>query len=409
MFRAFHADGLLDPATGETVREAVVLVEDGHVRAAGRRASISVPADTEQVDLSGLTVLPGLIDCHVHLTMLGEGLDFAQLLNTPPTLELMQAVQAARRTLEAGFTAVRDAAGTPAGVRMAIDAGYFPGPRMFVSISALSQTGGHTDLHFMCGADLDTALPDRPHMTVDGVEPMRQRVRELIRAGADWIKLCTSGGVLSPSDQPHHATLTLDEIKAAVAEAAAQGRKVMAHAQANAGIKNALRGGVATIEHGIWLDGDAIEMMLDGGNALVPTLVAPHWIIRHSEAGKMPDFAADKARAVIADHTASIRHAIEAGVKIAFGTDTGVGPHGTNGEEFLLMAALGMEPIDCIRAATTVAAETIGMPGVGQLQEGSWADLIGVPGDPLADLTLLAKPDNVQLVVKGGEIVKARP
>jgi imidazolonepropionase-like amidohydrolase len=408
MIRAFHADGLLDPATGETVREAVVLVEDGHVKAAGRRASISVPADSEQIDATGLTILPGLIDCHVHLVNLGEGIDMGRLLTTPPTLELMQTVQGARRTLEAGFTAVRDAAGSPAGIRMAIDAGYFPGPRMFVTISALSQTGGHTDSHFMCGADLDIPLPDRPHGTVDGVEPMRRRVRELIRAGANWIKLCTSGGVLSPGDQPHHAALTLDEIKAAVGEAAAQGIKVMAHAQANAGIKNALRAGVATIEHGIWLDGDAIEMMLDGGNALVPTLVAPRWVIRHSEAGKMPAYAADKARAVIADHTASIRAAIEAGVKIAFGTDTGVGPQGTNGEEFLLMNELGMEPIDCIRAATTVAAETIGMRGVGQLKEGWWADLIAVPGDPLADLTLLARPDNVHLVVKGGEVVKAR-
>ena len=408
MIRAFQADGLLDPATGETIREAVVLVENGHVKAAGRRDAISVPADSEHIDASGLTLLPGLIDCHVHLTMPGEGLDFARVLTTPPTLELMSAVQSARRTLEAGFTAVRDAAGSPAGIRMAIDAGYFPGPRMFVTISALSQTGGHTDYHFMCGADLDIPLPDRPRWTVDGVEPMRQRVRELIRAGADWIKLCTSGGVLSPGDQPHHTALTLNEIRAAVEEASAQGRKVMAHAQANAGIKSALRGGVATIEHGIWLDGDAIEMMLDGGNALVPTLVAPQWVIRHSEAGKMPAFAAEKARAVVADHSASIRQAIEAGVKIAFGTDTGVGPHGTNGEEFLLMRALGMEPINCIRSATTVAAETIGMPGVGQLKEGWWADLIGVPGDPLADLTLLAKPDNVHLVVKGGVVVKAR-
>jgi imidazolonepropionase-like amidohydrolase len=408
VIRAVYADGLLDPATGETVREAVVVIENGHVRAAGRRESISVPADSERIDASGLTVLPGLIDCHVHLTMLGEGIDMARTLTTPPTLELMQAVQGARRTLDAGFTAVRDAAGSPAGIRMAIDAGYFPGPRMFVTISALSQTGGHTDLHFMCGADLDIPLPDRPLWTVDGVEPMRRRVRELIRAGADWIKLCTSGGVLSPGDQPHHSALTLDEIKAAVEEAATQGRKVMAHAQANAGIKNALRGGVATIEHGIWLDGDAIEMMLDGGNALVPTLVAPKWVIRHSEAGKMPAYAADKARAVVADHIASIRMAIEAGVKIAFGTDTGVGPQGTNGEEFLLMHELGMEPIDCIRAATTVAAETIGMEGVGQLKEGSWGDLIGVPGDPLADLALLAKAENVHLVVKGGEVVKSR-
>jgi len=405
---AVFGDALLDPSTGETARDAVVLIEDGRVTEAGGRDGTQVPRDAQTVDASGLTLLPGLIDCHVHLTNLGEGLDFARELTTPPTLELMRAVRAAKRTLEAGFTSVRDAAGSPAGIRMAIDAGYFPGPRMFVTVSALSQTGGHTDAHFMCGADLDIPLPDRPHMVVDGVEAMRLRVREVIRAGADWIKLCTSGGVLSPGDQPHHSALTLDEIKAAVDEAATQGRKVMAHAQANAGIKNALKAGVATIEHGIWLDGDAIEMMLDGGNALIPTLVAPHWVIRHAEAGKMPAYAIGKARAVIDDHKASIRQAIESGVKIAFGTDTGVGPHGSNGEEFLLMNQLGMEPIDCIRSATTIAADTIGMTGVGRLEPGAWGDLIGVPGDPLADLSLLAKPENVHLVIKGGAVVKSR-
>ena len=407
MIRAVYADGLLDPATGETTREAVVLIEDEHVTHVGKRADAHVPRDTQVIDASGLTVLPGLIDCHVHLTSLGEGLDFARELTTPPTLELMRAVRAARRTLDAGFTAVRDAAGSPAGIKMAIDAGYFPGPRMFVTISALSQTGGHTDSHFMCGADLDIPLPDRPYMVVDGVEAMRHRVREVIRAGADWIKLCTSGGVLSPGDQPHHSALTLDEIRAAVEEAATQGLKVMAHAQANAGIKNALKAGVATIEHGIWLDGDAIEMMLDGGKALIPTLVAPQWVIRHAEAGKMPAYAAVKARDVVNDHVASIRMAVEAGVTIAFGTDTGVGPHASNGEEFLLMRQLGMEPIDCIRSATTVAAKTIGMKGVGTLAPGSWGDLIGVPGDPLADLTLLSNSDNIHLVVKGGELVKS--
>jgi len=407
VIRAIAADALLNPAAGQTTPDAIVVIEDGRVTKAGRRSDTQVPRDAEMIDASGLTLLPGLIDCHVHLTSLGEGLDFARELTTPPTLELMRAVRAAKRTLEAGFTTVRDAAGSPAGIRMAIDAGYFPGPRMFVTVSALSQTGGHTDSHFMCGADLDIPLPDRPHMTVDGVENMRLRVREVIRAGADWIKLCTSGGVLSPGDQPHHAALTLEEIKAAVEEARTQGRKVMAHAQANAGIKNALKAGVATIEHGIWLDGDAIEMMLDGGNALIPTLVAPHWVIRHAEAGKMPSYAIDKARAVIDDHKASIRQAIESGVKIAFGTDTGVGPHGSNGEEFLLMHELGMEPIDCIRAATTVAADTIGMHGVGALDSGSWADVIGVPGDPVADLALLANAENIKLVVKGGEVVKS--
>jgi len=408
VIRAVFGDSLLDPATGEVTRQPVVLIEDGRVTRAGPRNGTQVPRDAETIDAAELTLLPGLIDCHVHLTSLGEGLDFTRELVTPPTFELMRAVRAAKRTLEAGFTSVRDASGSPAGVRMAIDAGYFPGPRMFVTVSALSQTGGHTDAHFMCGADLDIPLPDRPHQVVDGVEAMRLRVREVIRAGADWIKLCTSGGVLSPGDQPHHSALTLEEIRTAVEEARAQGRKVMAHAQANAGIKNALKAGVATIEHGIWLDGDAIEMMLDGRNALVPTLVAPHWVIRHAEAGKMPAYAIEKARAVIDDHKSSVRLAIESGVKIAFGTDTGVGPHGSNGEEFLLMRELGMEPIDCIRAATTVAAETIGMKGVGSLQPGAWGDLIGVPGDPVADLELLAKPESVHLVLKGGEVVKQR-
>jgi imidazolonepropionase-like amidohydrolase len=181
----------------------------------------------------------------------------------------------------------------------------------------------------------------------------------------------------------------------------------MAHAQANAGIKNALRGGVSTIEHAIWLDGDAIEMMLDGRNGLVPTLVAPHWVIRHAEAGKMPSYAIAKAKAVIDDHKASIKMAIESGVKVAFGTDTGVGPHGSNGEEFLLMHELGMEPLECIRAATNVAAETIGMQGVGSLDLGSWGDVIGVAGDPVANLELLSKPENIQLVIKGGDLVKS--
>jgi imidazolonepropionase-like amidohydrolase len=401
------ADALYDPATAETTRPAAVLIDAGRVVAAGRRDQVHVPADAERVDAEGLTLLPGLIDCHVHLRSRGDGRDLAEQLQTPPSLWVLNAVPAARATLDAGFTSVRDAGGTPAGVRMAIEQGLFPGPRMKVAVTGLSQTGGHTDQHFACGVSLTPPLPDVPSPVVDGIEPMRQRVRETIRAGADWIKLCTSGGVLSPNDLPHHATLTLEEIRAAVEEAAAQGRKVMAHAQANAGIKNALRAGVATIEHGIWLDGDAIEMMLDGGRALVPTLVAPLWVIRHAERGRMPSWAADKGRAVFEDHKASVRLAIESGVQVAFGTDTGVGPHGSNGEEFLLLHELGMSPADCLRAATTLAARVVGWDGqAGSLQAGAFGDVIGVPGDPLQDLELVARAENVRLVVKGGEVVK---
>jgi imidazolonepropionase-like amidohydrolase len=405
---AFFGSSLLDPASGESTADPVVLVEDGLVVEAGSRERVRVPAGTRRVDAEGLTLLPGLVDCHVHLCFEGAGLDLAERLSTPPSLTVLQAVASCARTLEAGFTCVRDAGATPAGVRMAVERGLFPGPRMQLAITILSQTGGHADGRFPCGVDLPwNPAPDLPGSVVDGVEPMRLRVREVIRAGGDWIKLCTSGGVLSPGDAPHHAAFTVDEIRAAVEEAAAQGRRVMAHAQATAGIRNALLAGVATIEHGVWLDDDAIEMMLDGGQALVPTLVAPLWVMRHAERGRMPAWAAEKGRAVFEDHKASVRRAIEAGVTIAFGTDTGVGPHGSMGEELLLLNELGMPPIDCIRSATAVAARVLRLEGrAGTLRPGAWGDLVGVPGDPLEDLGLLARPENVRLVVKGGEVVK---
>ena len=407
MISAIFGAGLLDPETGDSIGNATVVVEDGRVIRAGPREQVAVPADANRIDAEGLILLPGLVDCHVHLRSTGSGRDMGEWLATPPSLWILQTVPAAALTLNAGFTSVRDAGGSPAAVRMAIDRGLFPGPRMMVAVTAISQTGGHTDQHFMCGADIRPPIADIPDSVVDGVEQMRKRVREILRSGADWIKLCTSGGVLSPNASPHHATLTIEEIAAAVEEAAAKGRQVMAHAQATAGIKNALTAGVATIEHGIWLDDDAIEMMLDGGRALVPTLVAPLWVTRHADAGRMPKWAADKGRAVLADHSASVRKAIEARVKIAFGTDTGVGPHGTMGEEFLLLRELGMEPLDCIRAATTVAAEVIGWRDrVGTLKEGAYGDVIGVAGDPVANLELLSRPENIRLVVKGGAVVK---
>ncbi|HEV2218145.1 MAG TPA: amidohydrolase family protein [Candidatus Dormibacteraeota bacterium] len=404
---AVFGDALLEPSTGEVVRDAVVLIENDRVIASSARSKFQVPADAQRVDAEGLWLLPGLIDCHVHLCVTGATFDLGERLGRPPSLTVLQSVDACAKDLAAGFTSVRDAGGTPNGVRMAVERGYFPGPRMKLAIQILSETGGHADGMFPCGVPVPIAnTPDIPPSVVDGVEPMRHRVRELVRAGADWIKLCTSGGVLSPGDAPHHPAFTVEEIRAAVEEAAAHGRQVMAHAQANAGIKNALRAGVRTIEHGIWLDDDAIEMMLDGGHVLVPTLVAPEWVVRHANEGRMPQWAADKGRAVVADHKASVRKAIEAGVKIAFGTDTGVGPHGTMGEEFLMLNALGMEPIKCLRSATSVAAEVIGLEGAGSLAAGSFGDVIGVPGNPLEDLNLIAKPENVRLVVKGGAVVK---
>jgi imidazolonepropionase-like amidohydrolase len=406
---ALFADALYDPDSGDTTRDAVVLVDGERVVAAGPAARVHVPADAERIDGSGLTLLPGLIDLHVHLCSHGRGMDPGEMLATSPTETILGAVGACRRTLEAGFTTVRDAGGTPVGVRMAVEQGLFPGPRMQLAVQILSQTGGHADNHFPCGVSLQHApVSDLPSSIVDGEEAMRQRVRELIRCRADWIKLCTSGGVLSPGDAPHHATFTLGEIRMAVAEAATQGRPVMAHAQAAAGVKNALRGGVTTIEHGIWLDDEALELFGDD-RILVPTLVAPAWVIRHAEQGRMPEWAAAKSRAVVEDHRRSFRRAVEAGVRVAFGTDTGVGPHGSNGEELLLMRDGGVHPADCIRAATVDAARVLRWEGrVGSLTAGAFGDVIGVPGDPVANLELLARPEGIELVVKGGAVVKAR-
>jgi imidazolonepropionase-like amidohydrolase len=415
MATAVFADALYDPVTEETTRPATVLVEEGRIAAAGARDQVRVPADADRVDAEGLTLLPGLIDLHVHLCVAGRGVDLGERLATPPSLVILQAVEACRRTVEAGFTTVRDAGGTPHGVRMAVDRGYFPGPRMLLAVQILSQTGGHADQRFPCGVTVDwNPSNDLPSPVVDGVEAMRRRVRELLRARADWIKLCTSGGVLSPGDEPHHATFTMPEIEAAVAEAATQGRPVMAHAQAAAGVTNALRGGVRTIEHGVWLDDQALDLLRAGhdgpdGRTLVPTLSAPRWVIRHSDEGRMPAWAAEKSRVVGEVHQQSFRRALEAGVRVGFGTDAGVGPHGSNGEEFLHLRQSGMAPADCIRAATSVAAEVLGLAGqVGTLAVGAHADLVGVAGDPAEQLELLARPEHVQLVVKAGEVLKER-
>ena len=249
-----------------------------HVEVEGDRISriggINEARDALNIEADGLTLLPGLIDAHVHLTF--NGMDILENLMTPPSLRLYRAAANAKATLDAGVTTVRDAGGAPAGLKLAIQEGLFPGPRMKVSITALGQTGGHTDqtMPSMCCLRVD--WPDIPQSVVDGVEPMRQRVREILRAGADWIKVCSTGGVLSSADSPESSQFTVPELMAAVEEGRAHGDvEVMAHAQGTRGIKNALHAGIKSIEHGIWLDDEAIEMMKARDVYLVPTLVAP--------------------------------------------------------------------------------------------------------------------------------------
>ncbi|HEX6508287.1 MAG TPA: amidohydrolase family protein, partial [Chloroflexota bacterium] len=250
--RAFR-DALLIDGTGRAPAEhATVLVEDGRIVAVGPNSRIQVPDDTEIIDAAGRALLPGLIDCHVHV--MSQGFNILRQLATPPSLKLLQCIPHLRATLDAGFTTIRDAAGAPLGVKLAVEQGIIAGPRMQISVTALSQTGGHGDHFTRACIHLDVNLPDVPFGVVDGVEPMRQRVREILRAGADWIKMCTTGGVLSQTDTPASSQFTVAEIEAAVYEARADGGKqCMAHAQGTQGIKNAVRAGVRSIEHGIWL------------------------------------------------------------------------------------------------------------------------------------------------------------
>jgi imidazolonepropionase-like amidohydrolase len=364
---------------GQALADGDVVVEDGVITAVG----VGLDGD-EAVDLGGRALLPGFFDCHVHLAI--SHVDIGRLIQEPFSLEFYEAARNLRATLEAGITTVRDAGGADLGVKEALARGYIPGPRLQISLSMLSQTGGHGDGWLASGnvTELFVPHPGRPATIVDGPDEMRRKVRELVRAGADVIKVATSGGVLSPRDDPRHAHFALDELEVLVAEAAAAGRWVMAHAQATEGIKNAVRAGIRSIEHGIYLDDEAIEMMLDRGTFLVPTLVAPTGVKKAAEAGAaIPEAVVRKAEEVIEAHLDSFQRAVAAGVKIAMGTDSGVTPHGENLEELSLMAAGGMTPAEVLTATTRNAAELLGVDG-GVIEPGQPADLVVVEGDPFS-------------------------
>jgi imidazolonepropionase-like amidohydrolase len=394
-----------DPRTGMTL-----LIENERITALGRQSEVAIPRGAQVIDAMGGSILPGLIDTHVHFTM--EFPDVLRGLLTPPSLRLLLAIPRMRATLEAGVTTVRDAAGAPAGLKMAVERGIIAGPRMQVAISLISQTGGHGDGFYPCCADIGFfggSFTDIPNGVADGVEEVRKAVREVLRAGADWIKLATTGGVLSTSDAPTSSQLTVDEIATAVYEAAAQEKRCMAHAQGSQGIKNALLAGVVSIEHGVYLTEELIDMMLRQGAYLVPTLIAPLSVIEFSQGHPdlLPPMMAVKAVSVVEAHQKSFRMAVEAGVKIAMGTDSGVGRHGENGKELQLMVKNGMTPMQAIQASTAEAAQLLHLKDeLGTLEVGKLADVIIVDGDVLNDIASIANPANVKLVLKDGLAAK---
>jgi len=395
--RTVFTGGRVFDGTGAAVAEADVAVEDGLIAEVGA----GLDGD-EQVDVSGSTLLPGLFDTHVHV-MFGH-LDMWRHLQTPFSYMFYDAIRNLEATIRVGITTVRDAGGADLGVKRAVEDGIVRGPRLQISLTMLSQTGGHGDGWLPSGADLNFVYPGMPSQIVDGVEEARRKIRELVRNGADVIKIATSGGVLSPTDSPEQRGFALDEIQMMCEEARAAGLFVMSHAQAAIGIKNAVRAGVRSIEHGIYIDDEALELMVEHGTYLVPTLVAPLGVLRAAEAGvPIPPAILAKATDVVDIHRDSIRRAVAAGVKIAMGTDAGVVPHGTNLEELQLMQLVGMSPTEVLVATTRTAAELMGLEReLGTLEPGKRADLVVVAGDAL-DFTEL--PRRIERVYQDGRLV----
>lgn len=392
--RTVFRGGRIFDGTGAPPQPADLVVEDGRIVDVGP----GLDGD-EAVDLDGRTLLPGLFDCHTHVML--SHIDLWRQVQTPFSFQFYEAAANLLATLRVGITTVRDAGGADLGVKEAVAKGLIPGPRMRISIRMLSQTGGHGDDWYVSGVEVPTpfgmAHPGAPSGLVDGPDEVRRAVRAMIRAGADVIKVATSGGVLSPRDDPRHAHFREDELAVLVAEATAAGIPVMAHAQATDGIKNAVRAGIRSIEHGIYLDDEAIELMLAHGTYLVPTLMAPRGVLDAAAAGAaIPAESVEKAKQVVGIHRESFRRAVAAGVRIAMGTDSGVTPHGQNLRELTLMAEGGMEPAAVLASATCGAAELLGLDDrLGTLEHGKLADLVVARGDVLELATLTERIESV--------------
>ena len=403
-------NGVIIDGRGGDPLMGTILIEGERITALGRQDQVTIPRDATVVDAMGGSILPGLIDSHVHFLL--EYPDIMRGLITQPSMRLLQAIPRMRATMEAGITTVRDAGGSPAGLKIAVERGIVAGPRMQIAVSMITQTGGHGDGFYPCCVDLGffgMRFYDVPDGVADGVDEVRKVAREILRAGADWIKLATTGGVLSTSDAPTSSQLTVEEIATAVYEAAAQEKRCMAHAQGSQGIKNALLGGVASIEHGVYLNDELIDLMLEKDIYLVPTLVAPLAVVEFAREHPdiLPPMMAAKAKGVIEAHQKSFRRAVEAGVKVAMGTDSGVGRHGENGRELQLMVENGMTPMQAIVASTANAAQLLHLDGmVGTLEEDKVADVIVVDGEVSSDIRRIADPANVKLVLKGGRAAK---
>lgn len=396
---AISAGAMLDVQSGKLVEKPLILVVDGRITRIGKQDGAPIPEGARQIDLRGLTVLPGLIDMHTHMEGVVEHGGYTPLQYTD-SFHTFVATSNARDTLEAGFTTVRTLGGSPfvdVGLKQAIEEGYVAGPRIVPSGASFGATGGHCDTTYF-----PPSMKEASPFNADSPEEGRKRVREIRKYGAEVIKICATGGVFSRNTEPGQQQLSLEEMRAIVEEAHMWGLKVAAHAHGAAGIKDAIRAGVDTIEHASLIDDEGIRLAKKHGAWLSMDIYNTEYTQAEGKKNGVLEDNLRKDREIAELQRDGFRRAHAAGVKMVYGTDTGVYPHAQNGRQFAIMVRYGMSPLEAIRAATINASNALGRSDVGLLAEKRWGDMVAVTGNPLLDVTLLEKP---VVVIKGGEIV----